>query len=115
MSLVGRAFGEPSQPCQAVAAILFGSLRSAGDVNIPVAISIGTTALIMVTLSVLLVPAPGTLPLPTLNLGVAGAWIALLTAEAVKAILFTHRWRRHAWTRHRLVDHTLTDDRATTP
>ncbi|MEW2444508.1 MATE family efflux transporter [Micromonospora marina] len=98
-----------AQPCQAVATILFGSLRSAGDVNIPVAISIGTTALIMVPLSALLVPPPGTLPLPTLDLGVAGVWIALLAAEATKAVLFTHRWRRHAWTRHRLVDDTPGD------
>lgn len=72
-----------------------GALRSAGGVTVPMALSIGTTVLVLLPLSWLLVPVAG--------LGLAGAWWALLAAEAVKAALLALHWRSRAWVPRRSV------------
>lgn len=76
-------------PLAAITAVLYGALRSAGDVTVPMAFSIGSTMLVLLPLSWLLVPVAG--------LGLAGAWWALIAAEAVKAVLLAARWRSRAW------------------
>lgn len=77
-------------PLSAVTGILYGALRSAGDVNIPMAYSIATSLLVLAPLSHLFIEVWG--------LGVAGAFWALTAAEAVKAVLLALRWVGGRWT-----------------
>lgn len=77
-------------PLSAVTGILYGVLRSAGDVNIPMVYSIATSLLVLAPLSYLFVEV--------WKLGVAGAFWALAVAEAVKAVLLAMRWIRGRWT-----------------
>lgn len=78
-------------PLSAAATVLYGALRSTGDVVIPAAYSIGSTVLVLLPASWLLVAVAG--------YGLAGAWWALIAAEAVKAALLLARWLRGSWTR----------------
>ncbi len=77
------------QPFSAAAAICHDSLRSAGDVVIPVLYQLAAAWLLALPLAWWLVEKSG--------LGVTGLWLALLAAESFKcAVLFT-RWRRMRW------------------
>jgi hypothetical protein len=73
-------------PLQAVGTIVFSSLRSVGDVTVPVLVSVGTTFLVTLPLSAMLVPDEPVGPLPAAGLGVVGVFIALLVAEAARAL-----------------------------
>ncbi|MFT3877261.1 MAG: MATE family efflux transporter [Propioniciclava sp.] len=71
-------------PLSAATAVLYGALRSASDVTMPMVYSVASSALVLVPLSWLLVGVVG--------LGLAGAFWALVAAEAVKAALLLGRW-----------------------
>lgn len=76
-------------PLSAVTSVVYGALRSAGDVIVPMLYSIGTSVLVLIPLSWLLIAE--------LGLGVAGAFWALAAAEGVRATLLLGRWLRGRW------------------
>ncbi|HMR50626.1 MAG TPA: MATE family efflux transporter [Arachnia sp.] len=76
-------------PLSAVSSIVFGALRSVGDVILPMAYSIAASAAVLVPVSWLLIEKAG--------LGLIGAFWGLVAAEAVKAALLTARWLRGRW------------------
>lgn len=76
-------------PLSAVVTIVYGALRSAGDVIIPMAYSVATVLLVLVPLSWLFASQ--------LAGGLAGLFWALVVAEAVRATLLTARWLRGRW------------------
>lgn len=76
-------------PLSAVTAVVYGALRSAGDVVIPMVYSIGSSVLVLVPMSILLIQIAG--------LGLGGMFWALVAAEAVKAALLLGRWLRGPW------------------
>ncbi|KAB1660030.1 hypothetical protein F8O01_03605 [Pseudoclavibacter chungangensis] len=80
-------------PLSAVTAVVYGALRSAGDVVVPMVISIATSVLVLLPASWLLVGQWG--------LGVAGVFWALAVAEAVKAALLLVRLLRSRWSEGR--------------
>lgn len=76
-------------PASAVTAVVYGALRSTGDVVRPMIYSIATSVGVLLPLSWLLIEVAG--------LGVAGAFWALVVAEVVKAGLLLRRWLRGRW------------------
>ncbi|MFT4258198.1 MATE family efflux transporter [Microbacterium sp.] len=76
-------------PLSAVTSVVYGALRSAGDVVMPMLYSIGASAIVLLPLSLVLVPA----------WGVAGVFWALVAGEAVRAALLLARWIRGSWQR----------------
>lgn len=76
-------------PLSGISTVLYGALRSAGDVAVPMTYSLAASAFVLLPLSWLLVPSQG----------LAGAWWALIAAEAVKAALLLERWLRGRWAR----------------
>lgn len=78
-------------PLSAVSSVLYGALRSAGDVVVPMVYSILASVAVLLPLSWLLVQVAG--------LGLEGAWWALIAAEAVKAVLLLGRWTGGRWQR----------------
>lgn len=76
-------------PLSAVTAVVYGALRSSGDVVIPMIYSVASSVVVLVPLSWLLVSQ--------LGLGVAGAFWALAAAEGVKAVLLLGRLLRGSW------------------
>lgn len=78
-------------PLSAVSQVLYGALRSAGDVVVPMVYSIVASVAVLLPLSWLLVQVAG--------LGLAGAWWALIAAEAIKAVLLLSRWIGGRWQR----------------
>lgn len=102
MATTGLAISILLLPLSAVTAIAYGALRSAGDVTVPMVYSIATSVLVLAPASLLFAD--------TLGLGVAGAFWALVLAEAVKAALLLGRWLRGAWQRlPRVVEGELAD------
>ncbi|ALJ21832.1 MATE family efflux transporter [Microbacterium sp. No. 7] len=89
MATTGLAISILLLPLSAVTTIAYGALRSAGDVAVPMAYSIATSALVLAPASFLFAD--------TLGLGVAGAFWALVLNEAVKAALLLGRWLRGRW------------------
>lgn len=79
-------------PLSAATTVVFGALRSAGDVIVPMIYSIATSALVLLPLSWLLVAQ--------LEMGLPGLFWALSGHEAVRAALMVGRWLRGSWTRH---------------
>lgn len=82
-------------PLSAIVAIVYGALRSAGDVTMPMVYSIVTSVVLLAPASYLFVEVWG--------LGVAGAFWALVVSEGVKAALLLARWLRGDWSRRALV------------
>lgn len=78
-------------PLAGVTAVVYGALRSTGDVVVPMAYSIGSSVVVLIPLAWLFVSV--------LGWGLAGAWWALIAAEAVKAGLLLARWLRGGWAR----------------
>ncbi|HRN28716.1 MAG TPA: MATE family efflux transporter [Terrimesophilobacter sp.] len=78
-------------PLSAVSSVVFGALRSAGDVVMPMVYSIVASVAVLVPVSWLLIEVAG--------LGLVGAFWGLVVAEAVKAGLLTGRWVRGTWMR----------------
>lgn len=76
-------------PLSGVSTVLYGALRSAGDVMIPMLYSLAASFVVLLPLSWLLIP----------TMGLAGAWWALIAAEAVKAALLLARWVGGRWSR----------------
>lgn len=76
-------------PLSAVTGVVYGALRSAGDVVIPMVYSIGTSVAVLVPVSWLLIQVFG--------FGLAGAFWGLVAAEAVKAVLLVGRWLDGRW------------------
>ncbi|MCW3158831.1 MATE family efflux transporter [Micropruina sonneratiae] len=73
-------------PLSALTSVLFGALRSAGDVLWPMAYSVAASLLALVPASHLLIGVAG--------LGLAGAFWALTLAEATRGGLLLARWLR---------------------
>ena len=102
MATTGLAISILLLPLSAVTTIVYGALRSAGDVTVPMAYSIGTSVLVLAPASFFFAD--------TLGLGVAGAFWALVIAEAVKSALLLGRWLRGAWQRRpRVIEDELAD------
>lgn len=78
-------------PLSAISTIVYGALRSAGDVVTPMVYSIVASVVVLVPVSWLLIE--------TVGMGLAGAFWALVAAEAVKAGFLSARWLRGAWMR----------------
>lgn len=76
-------------PLSAVTAVIYGALRSTGDVVIPMVFSVASSVAVLVPLSWVFVGV--------LDWGLAGAWWALILAEALKASLLLTRWLRGDW------------------
>lgn len=76
-------------PLSAVTTTLYGALRSAGDVSIPMAYSVVSSVAVLLPLSWLLIQRT--------ELGLAGAFWALVGAESTKAVLLTVRWLGRGW------------------
>lgn len=76
-------------PLSAVVAVVYGALRSAGDVVVPMVYSVAASVLVLLPVSWLLIQHTG--------LGLAGAFWALVAAEAVRAALLLVRWLNGAW------------------
>ncbi len=77
-------------PLSAATAIVYGALRSASDVTMPMVYSVASSVLVLAPLSWYFVGVAG--------LGIVGAFWALVAAEAVKAVLLLGRWLRGRWT-----------------
>lgn len=76
-------------PLSAITAVYYGALRSAGDVIKPMIYSLIASIAIIVPLAWLF--------MGVMDLGLAGAFWALVAGEAVKAGLLVWRWRSKAW------------------
>lgn len=76
-------------PLSAVTAVVYGALRSTGDVVLPMISSIGTSVFVLIPSAWLFVGV--------FDGGLAGAWWSLILAEAVKALLLLSRWVRGRW------------------
>ncbi|AYF96928.1 MATE family efflux transporter [Protaetiibacter intestinalis] len=76
-------------PLAAVTAVVYGALRSTGDVVVPMVYSIASSVVVLVPLAWIFVGV--------LGWGLSGAWWALIAAEAVKATLLLARWLRGRW------------------
>ncbi|MBX3094293.1 MAG: hypothetical protein KF680_07145 [Cryobacterium sp.] len=92
-------------PLSAITAVVFGALRSAGDVVMPMAYSIASSVAVLLPLSWLFIDQWG--------LGIAGIFWALAAAEAVKAALLLGRLIRGRWMRiPPVVEGSAADDAA---
>lgn len=76
-------------PLSAVSSIVYSALRSAGEVVLPMILSVAVSALVLVPVSFLFING--------LGLGLAGAFWGLVVAEAVKAALLLCVWLRGRW------------------
>jgi putative MATE family efflux protein len=75
--------------------VLVNALRAAGDARFTVLMGL----LSMVCMSLPL----GYFLVFTMNLGLAGVWLAVAADEWMRGIVYWHRWRSRAWARHSLV------------
>ncbi|MCL6602058.1 MAG: MATE family efflux transporter [Paenibacillus sp.] len=75
--------------------VIINSLRASGDAKFPVYMGL----LSMVCMSLPL----GYFLVFTLDLGLAGVWLATAADEWVRAIIMYFRWRSRAWEKHALV------------
>lgn len=96
-----------SLPFLAMAMILTGALRGAGDTRVPLLITFVGYLLIRIPGAYFLawesVPLPLTdIVLPGANLGVAGAWIAMVADTVVRSLLVLARFRQGGWMRVRV-------------
>src|SRR5690606_19858465 len=93
-------------PLAAITVVMYGALRSAGDVIIPMIYSVFASVAILLPASWFFVDK--------LQLGVGGVFIALIIMEAVRATLLTARFSRGKWMhRKTVVDHVVADEIAT--
>ncbi|RRR77130.1 MAG: hypothetical protein EI684_01855 [Candidatus Viridilinea halotolerans] len=79
------------QPALAVSFIILGALRGAGDTRWPLMSRILTTWVMRLPLTFLLVG--------TLNLGLAGVWLAMPTDFTLQAVLALWRFHAGRWKR----------------
>lgn len=77
--------------------VLINSLRAAGDAKYPLWIGMGS----MVAMSLPL----GYFFIFTLDLGLAGIWLAIAADEWLRAVIMYFRWKSRAWEKHALVKH----------
>lgn len=93
-------------PLAAITVVMYGALRSAGDVIIPMIYSVLASVAILLPASWFFIDK--------LQLGVGGVFIALIIMEAVRATLLTARFSRGKWMhRKTVVDHVAADEIAT--
>ena len=71
-------------------------LQTAGDIKFPVTLGIFSTWIIAVGLAYIL----GVV----MNLGLAGIWLAMMTDELFRGVVFILRWRKGGWKKINLVD-----------
>lgn len=89
-------------PLAAITVVVYGALRSAGDVIVPMSYSVFASVAILLPASWLLIDK--------LQLGIDGVFIALILMEAVRATLLVVRFVRGTWMRRQsIVDHVPTD------
>ncbi|MDQ0192393.1 MATE family efflux transporter [Paenibacillus wynnii] len=83
--------------------VIINSLRASGDARFPVYMGL----LSMVCMSLPL----GYFLVFTLDLGLAGVWLATAADEWVRAIIMYFRWRSRAWEKHALVKYDPAEDK----
>ncbi len=88
-------------PLSAASAILYGALRSAGDVVVPMAMSLIASIAVLLPVSWLFIQQWG--------MGIAGIFWALVIAEAVKAALLLGRLLGRRWLQHATVTETASE------
>ncbi|WP_240479733.1 MATE family efflux transporter [Paenibacillus wynnii] len=93
-------FLETGRTCNLV---IINSLRASGDAKFPVYMGL----LSMVCMSLPL----GYFLVFTLDLGLAGVWLATAADEWVRAIIMYFRWRSRAWEKHALVKYDPAEDK----
>ncbi len=76
-------------PLAAITVVMYGALRSAGDVIMPMVYSIAASVLVLLPLSWFLIKQQG--------MGVSGVFLALIALEAVRGTLLTVRFVRGQW------------------
>ena len=76
-------------PLSAVSSVVYAALRSANDVVRPMLYSVATSVVILAPTSWAMIV--------WLDLGLAGAFWALVIAEGIKAVLLLGRWLRGSW------------------
>lgn len=76
-------------PLSAATTVVYGALRSAGDVIVPMVYSVVASGVVLLPLAWLLVSQ--------LGLGLAGLFWALAGHEGVRAALMVGRWLRGSW------------------
>lgn len=77
--------------------VLVNSLRASGDAKYP--LFIGAFSMLLMSLPL------GYFLVFTLDLGLAGIWLAIAADEWTRAIIFFFRWRSRKWEAHSLVSH----------
>ncbi len=85
-------FLETGRTCNLV---IINSLRASGDAKFPVYMGLISMVCMSLPLGYFLVF--------TLDLGLAGVWIATATDEWTRAVIMYFRWRSRAWEKHALV------------
>lgn len=78
-------------PLSAVTTVVYGALRSAGDVVVPMLYSIAASVAVLLPLAWLFVSR--------LGMGLPGLFLALAGHEAARAALMVGRWLRASWMR----------------
>jgi Na+-driven multidrug efflux pump len=88
-------------PAMALLQVLSASLRGAGDTRVPLVITFVGLLGVRIPLAVLLawdaVPLLGPWTIPGLDLGVAGAWLAMVLDVTLRAVLILLRFVGGAW------------------
>jgi putative MATE family efflux protein len=91
-------------PALAVISIFSGALRGAGDTRVPIIFTFVGLVLVRLPLAAYLAHASFTLPLVETtfagrDLGVAGAWYAMVIDVTLRCVLFTARYFHGGWSR----------------
>lgn len=87
-------FLETGRTCNLV---IINSLRASGDAKFPVYMGLISMVCMSLPLGYFLVF--------TLDLGLAGVWLATAFDEWVRAVIMYFRWKSRAWEKHGLIQH----------
>ncbi|WNS42466.1 MATE family efflux transporter [Paenibacillus sp. MMS20-IR301] len=97
-------FLETGRTCNLV---IINSLRASGDAKFPVYMGLISMVCLSLPLGYFLVF--------TLDLGLAGVWLATAFDEWLRAVIMYFRWKSRAWEKHGLIQHTDTEPAVTAP
>ncbi|NQX46349.1 MATE family efflux transporter [Paenibacillus tritici] len=97
-------FLETGRTCNLV---IINSLRASGDAKFPVYMGLISMVCMSLPLGYYLVF--------TLDLGLAGVWLATAFDEWVRAVIMYFRWKSRAWEKHGLIQHEPAEPPVTAP